>query len=232
MCGVFGFVANGERGPRVASLQDMALVTQTRGYDAWGMAWIDSRGRLRMHKAVGPIEDGLDLLELLHDARAVIVHTRWATHGSAANNLNNHPHACDGGWIVHNGQVPHHRALVRDHGLLPVSECDSEVLGLLIEEADGTLVQRCQKAVRLAAVHDLVLLGIWRARRLLAVRAGKPLSISKTTEGVYVASLPRGMPGTPREVPDDTLLDLRPGECKSHPVQRPAAVDRLLLDSP
>lgn len=44
-------------------------------------------------------------------ALALIGHCRWATHGSPADNRNNHPHPAGRGWIVHNGVVFNHGEL-------------------------------------------------------------------------------------------------------------------------
>ena len=70
---------------------------------------------------------------MARNARMLVGHCRWATHGDPRNNLNNHPHPADGGWIVHNGVVHNHEDLRRRVRPLAVTECDSEVLGLLIE---------------------------------------------------------------------------------------------------
>lgn len=109
-------------------------------------------------------------------------HCRFATHGDYRNNANNHPHPADGGWIVHNGMIPHHKQVIDKNGLLAQTDCDLEVLGLLIESQSGTLQERCRKAVERAAPSrsgrnlfsaesPLVMLGLWsRPGRLIAVR--------------------------------------------------------------
>src|SRR4051794_35554684 len=134
MCGVFGFVAHDDRPVNPKILARVALATQRRGPHAWGMAWIDGKGRLRMYKQTGKVGDALGLLKMAADARLLVGHCRYATMGDPTNNLNNHPHPCDGGWIVHNGVIPNYGGLVDRFGLHPVSGCDSEVLGLLIEQ--------------------------------------------------------------------------------------------------
>lgn len=207
MCGVFGFVAKGSKGPSLTTLRDVAAATMQRGPHAWGMAWIDGAGRLKAYKQTGPIVDGLGLLAMARDARVLIGHCRYATHGDYRNNLNNHPHPADGGWIVHNGMIHRYRRLINEFGLHPVTECDSEVLGLLIETLDGALEERCREATGLAADGPLVMLGLWKPGRLIAIRRGNPLHMGSNRSGHYLGSLRRSLPGRPQEIRDNTVLD-------------------------
>jgi glucosamine 6-phosphate synthetase-like amidotransferase/phosphosugar isomerase protein len=199
MCGVFGFVAKTDLDkPNVEALARIARVTSTRGRHAWGMAWIDRRGTLRMFKQTGPITDHLGLLRLACDATLLIGHCRYATQGAFEENVNNHPHPCDGGWFVHNGIIPDYESIIREHKLFPNSDCDSEVLGLLVEKFGGVggegLCERIEKAVSCTR-GPLVMLGLWKPGEIVAVRRGNPLHFSETNEGTYIASLPEGMPG-------------------------------------
>jgi glucosamine 6-phosphate synthetase-like amidotransferase/phosphosugar isomerase protein len=215
MCGVFGFVSTDGGRLSLPVLGRIALATERRGPHAFGLAWIDRRGRLKCYKQTGRISDHLGLLTLAADARMLIGHCRFATQGDPANNLNNHPHPADGGWIVHNGQVRNYAQLVQAFGLYPVSECDSEVLGLLVEQGTGSVLDRCRAAALLASDdpdagplfgrQPLVLLGLWsRPGRLVAVRRGNPLHCGQAAEGCYLASLADGLPGAVRALKDDT----------------------------
>ena len=62
-------------------LEAIARVTMRRGPHAFGFAWIDSRGRLKMFKKTGRIVDHLSLLAMAQDAQFLIGHCRYATHG-------------------------------------------------------------------------------------------------------------------------------------------------------
>ena len=216
MCGVFGFVSPDEGRVDLKVLQRVAQVTERRGPHAFGFAWIDRRGRLKCYKQTGRVGDHLGLSGMAADARMLIGHCRFATQGDPADNINNHPHPADGGWMVHNGQVRNYRQLVDAFDLSPVSACDSEVLGLLIEQGAGNVFDRCRDAVDLvgegeeegtlfAGRQPLVLLGLWpRPDRLVAVRRGNPLHWADTPEGYYLASLADGLPGTARALKDNT----------------------------
>jgi glucosamine 6-phosphate synthetase-like amidotransferase/phosphosugar isomerase protein len=216
MCGVFGFVSRDGGKLNLAVLGRLAEATERRGPHAFGLAWIDRRGRLKCYKQTGRVSDHLGLLAMAADARMLIGHCRFATQGSPQDNINNHPHPADGGWIVHNGHVRDYERLLGAHDLYPVSACDSEVLGLLVERADGSVLDRCRAAVRQAApepeagtlfglAQPLVLLGLWpRPDRLVVVRQGNPLHYGKVEEGVYLASLPDGLPGNSLAVKDRT----------------------------
>lgn len=214
MCGVFGFTGKNGKTVDMDRLCEIARVTNQRGNHAWGIAWIDTRGRLCHFRQQGPIVDSLPLLAMASDAVALIGHCRYATQGAPEQAINNHPHPADGGWIVHNGMIRGYRQIVEREALNPVSDCDSELLGLLIERLDqDDLVDRVARATELAKGRSwspLVMLGLWKPGRLIAVRRGNPLVVSQTRRGVWLASLADGMPGKPREIPDETVLSFSP----------------------
>ena len=212
MCGVFGFIARkaGAR-PNLEHLELMAVIAESRGDHAYGLAWIENgTNRLKMHKAPGGVTGNLDTLKAASDCTMLIGHTRWATHGSASDNANNHPHPCDGGWIVHNGVVTNDIELIEEFNHLPVSECDSEVIGLTVESLDGSLLDRSVAAInRLHGNHAV--LGLWtRPNRMLVARRGNPLSIEERDEGFYVGSTPCGMTDD-KEIRDNTARILTVG---------------------
>jgi len=195
MCAIFGFVAKGTKGPKLETLAKIVRGNVARGPHAFGFAWIDSRGRLRMYKQTGRLTDDLGVLAMARDAQMLVGHMRWATHGDYRNNLNNHPHPADGGWIVHNGVVQNYSALVARWKLMPITECDSEALGLMVERSTGTIGARMARAARLSQGR-LAMLGLWgRPGTLVAVRRGNPLHTADAGEGVYLATLDDGLAG-------------------------------------
>jgi glucosamine 6-phosphate synthetase-like amidotransferase/phosphosugar isomerase protein len=202
MCGVFGYITRDGEGPDIKRLQRIALVTQSRGDHAFGLAWIDADGKLGIFKQPGPARDWLDELDRCRNAVAMIGHCRWATHGSHLDNRNNHPHTAGRGWLVHNGVVHNYRALADQFQLSLKTQCDSEVLGLLMAHYPGALIQRSAWAANQVR-GDLAILGLWRKpARLLVVRRGKPLHVGQGRDGCYFASLPEGLPGKAQLLPD------------------------------
>ena len=138
--------------------------------------------------------------------------------------------------------IPRYRRLNADHALLPSSDCDSETLAMLVESLDGTLTERCARAVELVAERPTVLLGLWtRPRRLVAVRAGNPLHLGRGTAsgagaGTYMASLPDALPNA-RPVPDDSTLTFTLNaqgapHARLTPLHSPSRSDPLPLFTP
>lgn len=197
MCGLFGFAARYEGvSVNMEVLREVAEVTMSRGPHAWGMAWVTPNGRLRMFKQEGRIVDSLGLLSMAEGATMLIGHCRYATHGSPSNNLNNHPHPCDGGWVVHNGMIRNHERIMARYGVDPVTECDSESLAVALEHEKGGTVARSQKA--LAACRGdspIAFMGLWRDRLVIASDNGQPLHRGTSERSVYFGSLSGALPG-------------------------------------
>lgn len=218
MCGVFGFIGRQGIGPCLDTLQAIAAVTERRGKHAFGFAWIDKRG-LHSFRSAGRITDHLALLELARNASMLIGHCRYATQGEPQDNINNHPHPCDGGWIVHNGIVRNYTDLLINHQLHVSSACDSEAIALLAEQAQGTRVQRLRTAVNLTTPGPLVVLGLWaRPAKLVVVKRGNPLQISETETGTYIASLSDGMPIGCATLKDNRIFSFGAANGKVYPL--------------
>ena len=184
-----------DSGPDLARLKRIAIETQRRGHHAFGLAWLGGRWGHPYLQAPGPRHGEPGRPGRCRGATVVIGHCRWATHGDPEDNRNNHPHPAGRGWFVHNGVVHNHRRLVRRFRLQPQTECDSEVLGLLMARFPGALGLRAARAAEVAEGR-LAMLGVWRnPARLLVVRNGNPLSFGETNGGFYFGSLPGELPG-------------------------------------
>lgn len=202
MCGIFGFITKIGRGPDLARLRRLAAETQRRGHHAFGLAWLGPGGELHTFKRPGPATANLGDVGRCRGATIVLGHCRWATHGAPEDNRNNHPHPAGRGWLVHNGVVHNYTGLLRRHRLRPATECDSEVLGLLMMRPGGSIGRRAAWAVA-QTEGPLAMLGLWAdPARLLVARRGNPLCFGETEHGIYFASLPDGLPGNVLSITD------------------------------
>jgi glucosamine 6-phosphate synthetase-like amidotransferase/phosphosugar isomerase protein len=209
MCGIFGYVAKDNRPVDLGTLRDIARVTQSRGPHAWGLAWVTPGGKLMNYKQAGDIIDSLGLLGMARGSRMLIGHCRYATHGRPEDNTNNHPHDAGGdAWVVHNGVIWHYQQLVEQHGLRMTTDCDSEVLGLMIAKFRGKPMARAKRAAEQAMGRSpFAMMTLW-PDRLVATRAnGQPLHISETRYGYWIASLPQSLPGIVRQFGEREILE-------------------------
>ena len=134
MCGIMGFSRLGDVVPETKELIRNTLSELTiRGSQATGIGLTFKEGQdIYAKRALpGNIFSTLPLFDKAFENSAslnnVIGHTRFATHGSHLDNLNNHPHISqDKRWmLVHNGVLSNWPKNIE--GELK-SECDSEVL--------------------------------------------------------------------------------------------------------
>lgn len=203
MCGVFGFAAKHDEPVDLRILGRIAAVTETRGPHAWGMAWVDSAGKLRSYKQSGRITDAMGLLEMASDARLLIGHCRFATHGDPSVNINNHPHDGGDAWVIHNGVIYDYERIARKHRLWMTTDCDSEVLGLMLRDFGGKPHQRFRKVVSEAkGISPFVMMALWPDRLMAARENGQPLHEGQTKDAYYLGSLASGLPGRIRAIPE------------------------------
>lgn len=196
MCGIFGYVAKNDKPVDLAALRRVASITMSRGPHAWGLAWVDSRGKMRSYKQTGRIIDSLGLLAMAKDARLLIGHCRWATHGDPRDNLNNHPHDGGDAWVVHNGVIGHYLDIAVKHNLALQTACDSEVLGLMLQKFRGKPISRAKRAcVEAMGNSPFATMMLWPDRLIAARANSQPLHVGETREAYYLASLGYGLPG-------------------------------------
>jgi predicted glutamine amidotransferase len=209
MCSIVGFIARQDSGPNLNRLKKVIRANHERGQDAHGMAWIDANGRFQVYKRPGAFRDNLDVLNMVQSARVVVCHLRKTTQGCHKDNINNHPHPCDSGWFIHNGSVSNYPELVTSWGVMPSSDCDSEVLGLITGRINRGKSFQWETAINDVAQTDaLSVMAVYdRPARLIVARRGKPLSYHKASEGFYFASIGKTFPRRGKTFKDNQIAE-------------------------
>ena len=169
MCGIIGYVGEREAAP---ILLDGLSRLEYRGYDSVGIAVLDDRGDIAIHKRAGKLGGLASALSGdLPVGHQGIGHTRWATHGKPSD-INAHPHTdCSGDVVViHNGIVENHEELrqrLLDAGHRFSSETDTEVIPHLIEEhlrGGSDLHQALERTVgQISGAHAILAMSRSRA---------------------------------------------------------------------
>ena len=192
MCGIVGYAGSGSAKKMILSgLKSL----EYRGYDSAGIALV-RRGKLLVRKESGKLE----ALEAKvgsesFDASIGIGHTRWATHG-APTRENAHPHLSQDGRIavVHNGIIENYMELKQDlienHGVMFLSETDSEVIAQLIGlYYEGDLVAAIRRAVKeLRGAYAIAAVCTEEPERIVAFRRDAPMIAALCEEGGLIAS--------------------------------------------
>ncbi len=200
MCAILGFIGASARSRADQELiWDMAFANTRRGPHAWGVAAVVGKG-LSTFKEPGLVTQRKQAAgKRIAKSRAFAIHMRYATNGTPKVNENNHPHAFDGGALVHNGTVTNSADLadeLRGYGYEQETECDSELIAICVEaSAASRRIDRVNEAVGAAVDyssgnqvwHSAV--AVW-SDMMVVVRAGKLLSWTIRSEGIYYASLP------------------------------------------
>jgi len=134
MCGIVGYI--GKKSGMDVVLTGLEAL-EYRGYDSAGIAVVDN-GKSEVVKQVGRVSGLIEAVKGQHlDAKLVIGHTRWATHG-APTIINAHPQANNSGTIsvVHNGIIENFaelRGRLEAEGYSFSSQTDTEVVPNLID---------------------------------------------------------------------------------------------------
>lgn len=134
MCGIVAYTGTEEASTYL--LNGLGRL-EYRGYDSAGIALMRD-GTLDVIKRRGKVSELKDACTALSPhGTCGIGHTRWATHGKPSEK-NAHPHVSAHGSIalVHNGIIENYGELkdeLAQHGIVPVSQTDSELIAHLIE---------------------------------------------------------------------------------------------------
>ena len=167
-----------------------------RGYDSAGMALVDGKQNLLLHKRKGKVRE----LELAQQKEPYfgstgISHTRWATHGEPSRE-NAHPHSSGQRVaLVHNGIIENHAALRKEliaSGYVMDSATDTEVVVHLLHrelESGASLLQAMQQIVlRLDGAYALAAIDVNSPEEVVGARKGSPLVVGVGIGENFLAS--------------------------------------------
>ena len=191
MCGIAGAVGDVRA---VEAVMSMLHSLEYRGYDSAGIGYPEG-DTVRVHKCVGPVSE-LDRRIDGENSPTCVGHTRWATHGPVTA-TNAHPHRSSSGRVavVHNGMIENIaqlREAVRQAGIEPVSETDSECLAHLIEarldQGDDLRAAVEKTASQIEGAYAVLVLDARRPDHLVVSAKHSPLLVGRSKEGRFVAS--------------------------------------------
>ena len=179
MCGIVGYVGPDEALPVI--IEGLRRL-EYRGYDSAGVAVLD--GGLTVIKRAGKLGELERALGEQGGLRGTVGmgHTRWATHG-APTDRNAHPHLdCTARVaVIHNGIIENFQALRQRSekaGHTLVSETDTELVAHLIEDHEGSLVERVRATVReLEGAYSLVVCSLDEPDVLVGVKVSSPMVV-------------------------------------------------------
>lgn len=195
MCGIFGIISKDSSAANTTfkGLLDI----EYRGYDSWGVAYIDN-GQFKVEKEIGFLPKD----KKFPGAEIAIGHTRWATHGGVTE-LNAHPHvSCDGKIVmVHNGIVENYLELKEElKGHEIKSETDTEIIVHLIEEEymhQGSSVKGHELKQAVSNVFKkcsgLNAFVVSDGKTIVAVKKGSPIVAGDSDKGAVIASDPNAI---------------------------------------
>lgn len=191
MCGILGILSLGRPITVMESLLRLKKL-EYRGYDSAGFATCSGN----VKKFVGDIDSFIEFLdenEKKEKTKAIILHTRWATHGLVSEK-NAHPqHDCKKEiFVVHNGIIENYKILreeLKKKGHIFFSDTDTEVIPHIIEEnknlSDKELLQKLKD--KLEGTYAIVIL-FKNKHKLLFLKKGSPLVLGISKDYIFLSS--------------------------------------------
>lgn len=190
MCGIIGFtgILDAKK-----VLTEGLRELEYRGYDSAGISFFTENG-IHTIKATGKVSNLCDKVATESDEATTcgIGHTRWATHGGVSD-TNSHPHTAGNVTLIHNGIIENYKELQEElaqKGLHPVSQTDSEIAAMVINEYyTGNPIQAIKSAIKkLEGAYAFCILFADQPDVIYAIRNGSPLVATSCEQGSIVAS--------------------------------------------
>lgn len=194
MCGIIAYTGKENK------LNDCLTILESLQYRGRDGAGVSINGEII--RVVGAPED---LVKKIHSLQikptgdtSIIAHTRWATHGRKDFESNAHPHTdtTKRFIVVHNGMISNSEKLKAEH--LPdysfYSETDTEIIPALLsvfaEKYPNKSTDQLIKSVLeiIEGTYGFVIEDRTNPGTLYAIRSGSPLSVGKSTDGIYICS--------------------------------------------
>jgi Glucosamine 6-phosphate synthetase, contains amidotransferase and phosphosugar isomerase domains len=183
MCSISGFSLSPQSKINARELSHALLAEgDVRGDQASGYAYAMEDGRRGFYKNhVKGVQ--LRLRAMPRDAKAVILHTRYATHGSVLDNANNHPIVSQSGRIalVHNGVIWNDDEIREDYAWPMLPEVDSSVIPELIEFGGPDETEKLAGDAAIAWLDDQTGTTVHVARV-----SGNPIAVAVLMDGSFV----------------------------------------------
>lgn len=138
MCGIAGIIVRPSSAHSLATIEALAnqllYGIDSRGGDATGYVARTASGEIRLQRASCAAREFVrDRRSFPVGTRAVLLHTRFATQGSAAFPENNHPVYNGGTYCVHNGHVSNDWEVFEDlDHVARAGDVDSEAIPALV----------------------------------------------------------------------------------------------------
>jgi glucosamine--fructose-6-phosphate aminotransferase (isomerizing) len=197
MCGIFGYV--GEKAAAPLLLSGLRQL-EYRGYDSAGVALVQPSGVVEVTRVTSRLA-GLEKQLSAQNGHALssqigIGHTRWATHGRPSE-ANAHPHTSLDGKIaiVHNGIFENFltiRAQLREEGLAPRSETDTECFPMLLSQmmsgGRNYLESFCAAVRSMRGQYAIACVHADHPGTIMLARSGPPLVVGIGQGEYFVAS--------------------------------------------
>ncbi len=191
MCGIVGYIGSQ---PAAPILIDGLSRLEYRGYDSAGVAVLGRTGDTTCVRTVGRVRELQAALPKRLTGTVGIGHTRWATHGPAAER-NAHPHRSADGRIsvVHNGIIDNAgsiRAQLESDGVEFTSETDTEVVAHLIARSGADTLEDAvlEATERISGTYALAVTDESRRDRIVVARNGSPVILGVGDGEMFVAS--------------------------------------------